>query len=213
MTETTEVTAKGTWTGKQALAQAVVCLLLGLAVGYFLRGSKTAIPPHVAAEAAQRSPAAAMPQVTPEQLQQMAAKQAAPLLAQLQAAPRDPLLLAKLGYIYYATRDFPQASDYYRRSVEAKDDPAVRIELGRAEFYAGDTAAALGDFDRVLRRDPGNANALYNVGMIKWQNQFDVKGAIAAWQTLLDKNPNHPRRAEVQELIARAKKHNGLSQP
>ena len=205
-----EATAKATWTGKQALAQAVVCLLLGLAVGYFLRGSKTAVPPQVAAEAARPAPSAAMPQVTPAQLQQMAEKQAAPLLSQLQSDPGNPQLLAKLGFVYYATRDFAQAAQYYQRSLAAKDDPAVRIELGRAEFYAGDTAAALGDFDRVLKRDPGNANALYNVGMIKWQSQYDVDGAIAAWQTLLDKNPNHPRRAEVQELIARARQHGGM---
>lgn len=149
-------------------------------------------------------------QITPERLKHMADKQAEPLLAQLKSTPNDPQLLAKLGYIYYATRNFREASGYFRRSVDLKDDVVVRTELGRAYYYAGDPAQALAEFERVLKSDPDNVNALFNQGMVKWQSQFDVDGAIAAWQQILKKNPNHPRRAEVEQLIARAKQHRGV---
>lgn len=198
------------WNNRQVLLQAAVCLVLGVAIGFFLRGSQAAVPPQVGAQTA--SSATSMAQVTPDQLRQMAAKQAEPLLAQLQSQPNDPHLLARLGQIYYATHDFAQAAQYYRRSLAAKDDSALRIELGRADYYSADPVAALADFEQVLRSDPGNANALYNVGLIKWQSQYDVKGAVAAWQLLLQKNPNHPHRAEVEELIARAKQHSGIAQ-
>jgi tetratricopeptide (TPR) repeat protein len=131
--------------------------------------------------------------------------QAQPLLAQLKSTPDDPQLLAKLGYIFYLAHDFRKASTYFKRSVDRKDDVVVRTELGRAYYYAGDPDSALAEFENVLKSDPNNANALFNVGMVKWQSKSDVDGAVAAWQQLLVKHPNHPRKAEVEQLIARAK--------
>ena len=207
MTATTN-SARPEWSSKQVLIQAAVCLLLGVAAGYFLRGPRAISPAAPANAAAQPASAASGPvQVTPEQLQHMAQKQAEPLLAELQSKPNDPQILARLGLIYYATHNFNDAVAYYKRSLQVREDPAVRTELGRAEFYAGDAGAALREFDQVLKSDPGNANALYNVGLIRWQAKSDLPGAIAAWQLLLKKNPNHPRRAEVEQLIARAREH------
>jgi cytochrome c-type biogenesis protein CcmH/NrfG len=140
----------------------------------------------------------------------MADKRAEPLLAELKTKPDDPVLLAKVGNIYFATRNYSEACTYYQRSVDLKDDPALRVELGRAYFYAGNADSALGQFERVLKTDPANANAMFNIGMIKWQSKFDPDGAIAAWQQILKKHPNHPRRAEVEKLIARARQHRNL---
>ena len=64
----------------------------------------------------------------------------------------------------------------------------------------------------MLKSDPDNANALFNLGMVKWQSKSDIDGALAAWQQLLKKYPNHPRRAEVEQLIARAKQHRAVKQ-
>ena len=134
----------------------------------------------------------------------MADKQAQPLLAQLKSTPDDPQLLAKLGHIYYVTQNYNQASTYYKRSVDIRDDVLVRTELGRAYYYGGAPDSALAEFEKVLKSDPNNANAMFNVGLVKWQSKSDVDGAVAAWQQMLKKYPNHPRRAEVELLIARA---------
>jgi len=142
----------------------------------------------------------------------MADKQAQPLLTQLQSTPNDPELLAKLGRIYYVTQNFKEASTYFKRSVDTKDDVIVRTELGRAYYYGGDPDDALTEFENVLKSDPDNANALFNVGMVKWQSKADVDAALAAWQQILKKYPNHPRRAEVEQLIARAKQHRAVKQ-
>ena len=52
--------------------------------------------------------------------------------------------------------------------------------------------------------DPKDANSLFNLGMIKLQGKGDGKGAVAAWQQLLQSNPqmSADRRAEVQKLMA-----------
>ena len=140
----------------------------------------------------------------------MADKQAEHLLSQLQSTPNDPELLAKLGYVYYATQNFKEAAEYYRRSVDINDDALVRTELGRAYYYDGDPDSALAAFEAVLKLDPNNANAMYNIGMIKWQHNFDPNGAVATWKQMLKRHPNHPRRAEVEQLIAKARQHNTL---
>jgi cytochrome c-type biogenesis protein CcmH/NrfG len=148
--------------------------------------------------------------VTPDRLRHIADKHAEPLLAQLQSEPNDPELLSKLGYVYFVAKDFKQASAYFQRAVDIKDDAVVRTELGRAYYYAGDPDDALAQFERVLRSDPENVNALFNVGMVKWRSRFDVEGALAAWQRILKKNPDHPRRAELEQLIARAEQHRAV---
>jgi hypothetical protein len=42
-------------------------------------------------------------------------------------------------------------------------------------------------------------------GVIQWHARGNRKEAIGAWQKLLKTNPNHPKRAQVEELLAQAK--------
>jgi cytochrome c-type biogenesis protein CcmH/NrfG len=203
------------WTIRYALIWAAVPFALGVTIGVMVRRSDVADSRQVRAGALHGgvdSVAHPAP-VTPDRLRQMADKQAEPLLAQLQFRPNDPELLSKLGYVYFVSRNFQQASTYFKRAVDIKDDAIVRTELGRAYYYAGDPDDALAEFERVLRSDPENVNALFNVGMVKWQSQFDVEGALAAWQQILRKHPNHPRRAELEQLIARAQQHRAVKVP
>lgn len=196
-------------TVRQPVIAAGVCLVIGLMLGVFVGRSQVAGSPPVPARNAQPSPdsRAGMGQITPDRLKHMADKQAEPLLAQLQSTPNDPELLAKVGHIYYVTQNFKEASAYFKRSVDIKDDAIVRVELGRAYYYAGDPDNALAQFENVLKSDPDNVNALFNLGMVKWQSKFDGDGALAAWEQILKKHPNHSRRGEVEQLIARAKQH------
>ena len=200
---------------RNVLILAGFCLILAVTLGFLIW--KPRVPVSAPTRAGNPSlPAGVLPrvgQVTPDQLKSMADKQAQPLLAQLQSKPSNPELLAKLGYIYYRTQNYREAATYYKRSVDLKDDVIVRTELGRAYFYAGDPDSALAEFEKVLKSDPGNANALFNVGMVKWQIKSDVDGAVAAWQQILKNNPQHPRRTEVEQLIARAMQHRAMQQP
>jgi hypothetical protein len=64
---------------------------------------------------------------------------------------------------------------------------------------------------RVIRRTclygTGRLFPLFNLGIVKWQGKMDAEGAVAAWQKLLDSNPNYETKEKVQELIQQAKKH------
>jgi cytochrome c-type biogenesis protein CcmH/NrfG len=194
--------------------QAAICLVLGLILGFFIRGSRTAASTRVNAGLTLHQSAVpdAMGEVTPDQFKHMADKQAQPLLAQLKNTPNDPVLLAKLGYIYYATHNFPQAAEYYKRSVAIQDNVTIRTELGRAYYYAGDADRALAEFRNVLKTDPNSANAMYNIGLIEWQSKSNANAAVVVWRQMLNKDPNHPRRAEIEKMIAKAKQHAAYQQ-
>ena len=197
------------WTSAQAYGLAIVCLLLGIAVGYLLRRSSPApVTPAAAQPQSAETMPGAMPQVTPEQLKHMADKQAEPVLSQLKAKPNDPVLLAQAGNVYYDAQQYKEAIDYYVRSLEGDpNNTNIRTDLGTAYWYVGDADHALTEFDRVLRQEPSKANALFNRGVVRWQGRMDVKGAVSDWEALLKADPNYRDRPKVEQMLAQAKKH------
>jgi cytochrome c-type biogenesis protein CcmH/NrfG len=195
---------QASWQTKQVYAMAAVCLVVGLAVGYLFRGS-AATQAANSAQAAQGSPRQ-MP--TLDQMKHMADKQAEPLLARLKATPDNAVLLIEIADVYKSAHQFKEAVTYYDRSLQV--DPtnvAVRTDMASCLFYTGDADAALAQLDQSLKYSPNDANTLFNVGMIKMRGKKDSRGALAAWQELLAKNPNldSQKKASVQKLIADAK--------
>ena len=207
--------SNASWSSAQVYGFALVCLLIGLAGGYFFAGSsggRTA-EPAIAQQAAmpqqapQSMPAGAE-QVTPEQMKHMAEKQAEPLLAQLKDSPKDVELLARIGNIYYDTQQYQTAIGYYSRALQIKpNDANIRTDMATAYWYLRDVDRALAEFDKSLSYDPKHPGTLLNKGVVLWQGKNDTKGAVAAWQKLLDTNPTYPDRQKIVELIARAKEH------
>jgi cytochrome c-type biogenesis protein CcmH/NrfG len=202
-----------TWTNTQAYSLIVVCLLAGIAGGWFLRGSASP----AAAAAAQNSSvvpsmgANAGEQPSPQQMKTMADTQAAPLLEQLKSDSNNVELLTKIGNIYYDTQQYPTAIEYYRRSLNLQPaNSAVRTDFATAIWYTGDADTAIAEFNKALSYDPTKSNTLFNLGVVKWQGKMDVNGALAAWQKLLDTNPNYENKQKVLELMAQAKKHSNL---
>jgi len=210
-------TSRSGWTSVQAYGISALCLLLGVAIGYLGRGSGA--PQATASGKAQATgapagmtapdAAAAAPQrPTPEQLRQMADTQAAPLLAQLKDNPNDANLLYQIGNLYYDARQYPEAVRYYESSLKIKPEATdVRTDMATAYHFMGEPDRALEQYAAVLKIDPKHANALFNTGMVKWQDKQDISGAIAAWKKLLATNPNYAGRDRVQGLIAQAEQH------
>lgn len=200
------------WTNVQAYTLAVVCLLLGIAGGWLIRGSQARGPQAEVSNAAVAAPGAgssgAEAQPSTDQMKKMADAQAAPLLEKLKADPNNPELLASIGNIYYDTQQYPAAIDFYQRSLKAQPSNAgVRTDMATAYWYSGNAEGAIVEFDKALRYEPNSANALFNLGIVKWQGKMDVQGAVAAWQKLLDTNPNYEGKEKVRQLIAQARKH------
>ena len=208
----TNSSSKGLSTASYVIA--VICLGLGISIGYLIRGGsspQTAVVP-AATQAAVPAGMGTMQQPTPEQMKQMADKQAEPLLASLKQNPNDPETLYKVGNIYYDTHQFPDAVKYYGESLKLKPGATdVRTDMGTAYYFMGDADRAIAEFNAVLKQNPRHANALFNEGMVKWEGKGDIQGAIVAWKQLLASNPDYPKREQVQTLIAKAEAHTKMA--
>jgi cytochrome c-type biogenesis protein CcmH/NrfG len=209
MAKELEPSAPRDWRTIQVYSMASACLVIGIALGYLFRGSGSVrVPTAPSTTAATSAPAAAMPQMPSlDDMKRMADKKAEPLLARLKTDPRNSTLLNQIGTLYKATHQFKEAADYYQKALDAdpKNVPA-RIDLASCLFYQGDTDGALSQLQQSLRYDPKDANALFNLGMIRLQGKNDPDGAVTAWQKLLKSNPTLPqeKKAAVEKLIAQA---------
>ncbi|MGA2966299.1 MAG: tetratricopeptide repeat protein [Terriglobales bacterium] len=209
---TAQSSAGSAWQATQVYAMAAICLVVGLAVGYFFRGSQSQAPPAANSQASNAQPSAdaggmggRMPSL--EEMKRMADTKAAPLVEKLKTDPKNIDLLIQTGNLYKAAHQFKEAAGYYDKALQV--DPknvAIRTEMASCLFYNGDVDGAIGQLQQSLHYDPKDANSLFNLGIIKWQGKQDGKGAVAAWQELLKSNPqlSAERKAEVQKLIADA---------
>ncbi len=209
------------FTTVQAYTLAVITLAIGIAVGYFARGSAgapaTAESAQAAAPAAMGTAApvgaAQLPGIGSPQQQQpsspeMLAKAAEPLLAQLKTNPGDFDALAKLGNLYYDGQVYPQAIEYYEKALAIQpNNPDVRTDLGTSYWYSGDPDKAIANFQKALAIRPNHPGTLFNLGIVQWQGKKDPKAAVVAWEKLLQTNPDYPQKDQVQMLIERAKMH------
>lgn len=202
----------GQWTGKQAYVLSVICLLVGVAIGYLVRGSAASsiTPTQVRASSTESLPAsiAGGQQLGAGELRQMADTQAQPLLKQLESDPKNSALLYQIGNLYYDAQQYPEAVKYYETSLQI--DPKatdVRTDMATAYHLMGQSDRAIQEYDAVLKIDGKHANALFNEGMVKWQDKMDLRGAIASWKRLLDAHPDYAQRDRVEKLIAQAEQH------
>jgi len=210
------------FTNVQAYTLAIITLVIGIAVGYFARGSAptTAAPETAQAPAAapagvgggQPMGAGQLPGIGSQQQgsasPEMLAEAAKPLLAKLQTNPKDVEALKQLGNIYYDGQAYPQAIEYYTKALEVTpNNPDVITDLGTAYWYTGNADKAIEEYQKSLAIRPNYPNTLLNLGVVKWQGKKDPQGAVVVWEQLLKTNPNYEQKQQVQMLIERAKMH------
>lgn len=213
MTEANGESRATEWTSVQAYTLSVLCLVIGIVVGWLVRGSQAPVAsPATNSQATAESAADVNSQnPTPQQLQHMADVQAAPMIEKLKTDPNNTGLLAGIGNIYYDAHSFPTAIDYYQRALKLEPSNAnIRTDMATAYWYTGDSESAIAEFKKSLSYEPNKPNALFNLGIVEWQGKMDVNAAVEAWQKLLNTNPNYEGKDKVLQLIAEAKKHAGV---
>jgi cytochrome c-type biogenesis protein CcmH/NrfG len=192
----------------QAYMLALITLIVGIGIGYLIRGSASA-ETTAASNPAPAAPTFQVPSFnqSPQKLSTDAVNQAAaPMLAELQQRPSDPDLLAKIGNLYYDSQIYPQAIEYYQKALKIHpENPDIRTDMGTAMWYSGDADGALKEFKTSLSYNPTHNGTLFNRGVVLMQGKNDPKGAIASWEQLLKVNPNYADRSKVEAMIAQAK--------
>jgi len=197
------------WNNTQTYGMAVTCLILGIAAGYLLHAPAVASPNAPAATVSPTStpgtPSQPMPSAA--DMKRMADKQVEPLLTDLQKNPNDADLLAKIAHAYMAAQQFQSAEQYYEKSAALKPKADNLNELAFVYVKLGDLDKAIAALEKARIIDPKNSKVLFNLGYFEWKGKFDPKAAIAAWEAFLKVDPNSPKRAEVEQMMAQAKKH------
>ena len=196
------------WSSAQTYGMAVICLILGIAAGYLLHAPAVAATPSTGELSVPASPAAAPPQMpSAADMKRMADKQVAPLLADLEKHPNDADLLAKIARAYMAAQQFQNAQQYYEKSIAVKPKVDALNELAFVYVKIGDLDRGIATLNQALAIDPKNPQVLFNLGYFEWKGKADPKAAIAAWQDFLKADPNSPKKAQVEQMLAQAKKH------
>src|SRR5664279_5718396 len=200
------------WTPTQTYAMAAVCLLIGVLVGYLVRGSDKSAAQGSPASVEMQQAASAPPSSQEQQkmpslddMKRMADKQAEPLVTKLKTDPKNVDLLNKIALTYKASHQFQDAISYFQKAldVDPKNVP-IRTDMASCMYYTGDVDGALAQLDKSLAYDPKHPGTLMNIGIIRWQGKKDVNGAVAAWEKLLKLNPNFPQKAVIEHMITEA---------
>src|SRR5579864_6129193 len=143
------------WTATQTYAMAAVCLLIGVLVGYLVRGSAKPLAQGSPAsvemqQAATAPPSSAEQQKMPtlDDMKRMADKQAEPLVTKLKTDPKNVDLLNKVALTYKASHQFQNAISYFQKALDV--DPknvAIRTDMASCMYYTGDVNGALAELN------------------------------------------------------------------
>ena len=120
----------------------------------------------------------------------------------LERNPEDMETLIFLGDANYDITRFEKASEYYERVLAI--DPAniiVRTDLATCYYKTGQVERALNEIQTVLQQSPAHETALFNLGIILLSDKTDRKGAIEAWEKLLEEHPDSTRSRELRKTI------------
>jgi cytochrome c-type biogenesis protein CcmH/NrfG len=198
----------GYWSSTQSYVLAVITLLLGVAVGYLVRGSATA---ETAGQNASSSGfASSLGNSNLGQQSDLTARAVAPLLERLNTRPNDPELLISIANTYYDGKDYPHAIDYYQKALKlTPQNVSVRTDMATAMWYSGDADGAIKQYELSLKVQPTHPQTLFNMGIVRWQGKKDAKGAVEVWEKLLAANPEYSDRPKVQQLIDQVKLEKG----
>jgi cytochrome c-type biogenesis protein CcmH/NrfG len=120
--------------------------------------------------------------------------------------PQNADYRTQLGNTYYDMGSYQKAVEAYQESLRLRPhDPNVETDLATCFHYLGQHDKALDLLEAVLRRRPDFNQALFNKGIILQVGKNDPNGAIGAWEKLLQVDPDHPLRSELEKRILELK--------
>lgn len=184
---------------RRPLTRATKLLALASVATGIVLGLWISAPGPLAAPAPTPSTAAATPTVTP-----VDAAEIASLEARVSASPTDAAALQTLADRYARAQDWPHAVTWQGRLVTLRPtDADARLILGVYHFNADDVAAAERDWLEVIRQDPRNAEAMYNLGFLYLASDPpDEARAKAMWQRVVELDPSSDLAQAVSDQLA-----------
>lgn len=126
------------------------------------------------------------------------AESVARLAALAQQSPRDPKVLAALGYAHRRNQDLDGAIDAFSKALEAAPTAVLHNARGWAYLDKGQFDQAIADFDKSLKLDPKSAIVYANRGDARYgKKEYAKAAADYAEAVKLD-----PKLARAQDELA-----------
>lgn len=133
--------------------------------------------------------------------------EAVPIYKRLLAAfPRSSLLACELGLVQMALGNPAEAESYLRLALDRNPGNSHAL-LGMANLALGrgDTKRAEGLLLDVLKLDPDDVEANFNLGALYFQNLAEPAKAVRYWQRFLELQPGDPEAPRIRRLVEQIK--------
>jgi cytochrome c-type biogenesis protein CcmH/NrfG len=127
----------------------------------------------------------------------------------VQAEPGDVQAWTQLGHLYFDTEQPRKAIEAYEASLAIEpDNPDVLTDRGVMYRQIGQPQEAISSFERALSIDPDHRIARFNKGIVLLHDLNDREGAVAAWEELLERNPQAatPSGQPLSDMVEQLKK-------
>jgi len=114
--------------------------------------------------------------------------------------PENIEALIRLGNLYFDIEQPEKAIKAYNKALELDpSNPNVMTDLGVMYRRKGQPSEAIKAFDQAIKIDPRHEAPRFNKGVVLLYDLNDSKGAIRAWEELVELNPF--ARAHGNELV------------
>ena len=124
------------------------------------------------------------------------------LKSRLNANPLDYTVAIELGNLYYDANEAAQAIVYYSAALRIKPDmPEVMTDMATMYWQNGDLGLSEKTMRDVIHSHPGFGNAYLNLGLLLAHGKEERKNAIAIWNELVNKYPDHPASQRAKQLL------------
>jgi cytochrome c-type biogenesis protein CcmH/NrfG len=184
--------------------------MLALAIGFFggvMFGIYKSGPSGPVQTAAPMQPAP-MPQSNADLSNAIAAME-----REVAANPSNVTAWINLGNTYFDTAQHEKSIQAYQKALALQPNNAnVWTDMGIMYRRSGKPREAIKAFDKATEVDPKHEMSRFNKGIVLMHDLDDIKGAIKAWEGLLQINPVAvaPNGISVDQMVVSMKKQAGM---
>jgi len=128
------------------------------------------------------------------------------LKSRLKENPNDVDILWRLADVYFESKQFPEASEYYKKVLAIRpNETDVYNDLGLSQHYMGNSTEALRYLDEGIKNNPYHQRIWLTKGFIMAYGMGDLEGAKTAWEKANALNPESQIGKAAAEFLAQFK--------